>query len=253
MKLSIKIMLLGVLIPVLALIISILILSTKTTEDHDYRLVNSPNLLFKNIEENMSPSALNLDINTQDSRVLNISDFESVELIGTWSVDIDRDSNEGAFLQGSSESLKSLEVIEDGNRIIIKSSSSSKDSVISGTIRAEKVKNITIDGIGTVNLNGFKSIESLYISAKGMITLNAYDFYIRNLKLNLDGAVNCLFTDGEINNLNLDYKGIGSMDMNFKKGVLIGRTEGICKINITGEVKSNKIIISDGLGQINIK
>lgn len=243
MKLSRKILIIGFSLPIIAVIISIGILSTKETDKPEHQFKNVAKILLGSVGGLISGDNFTAALNKESTKEYSFESFNKIVLKGAWNLNIIESDNYNIQLHGSFESMDQLDVQEKDNTLIIKQKGAFDRGVISGDISLPALRELIVEGAGNITIRDQIYSESLRVEAEGFVNINSYNFYIESLSLNLKGAVNCYFRDGAVNTLNLNYSSIGDLNVNLDDGVLLGKMKESGKVIFTGEIKTNSLII----------
>lgn len=223
-------------------------------------LVGVARVAVSSMDTGSEQHASRKDYSVSSGKNLDIRDFDSIRLVGSWKVKLIQGDDwhvELNYPDGRKQDLKAT--VEDGRLTLDPGDYNStwdwnwwkgwnNKEVYSARIVLPKLKSLEIAGASNLNFDGFSGGD-LRIIISGAGNLEGEQGHYDNLSLIMSGAGNVDMRDMKFTDALVNLSGAGNVRLGMDGGVLSGNLSGFGNIEYYGPVKDERVNVS-GFGKV---
>ena len=181
---------------------------------------------------------INTDSGDLVAKTFEIEDFNELEIVGAFDVDVDVGPEPSLEVEADEDSFNDIQIDQSGDRLVIEIDDGWFS--VSGPIRIQ----LTTPALDEVDLSGAVSVdisnidgEVLDLNVEGASTVTA-DGEVTRASINLEGASTVDFDDLIIDEVVIDAEGASSADLNGAASVT-GSLSGASSVDVADDASVN--------------
>lgn len=195
----------------------------------------------------------NIILESNETISFDLKDFNTIEFVGAWNVEIKQGSAYKVEVEGPGNLLGEIEFNQKGKDLTARNNYKGGFGKDTFTIRMTipELEGITIAGGADLTFDGFTG-ETLTVTLAGAGRIRAFDSEYKQLNVICAGAGQMDFTDLKSRDADINLSGAGEVLVNMDGGELSGSISGMGSVKYEGRVSNESMRVS-GLGEVSPK